>query len=172
MKMPNLLLAAIVANFSQTQQIPSTLLSAAQAQPATSSTTPCSKPAPSQPHKQGWIERQARALACKKNPQLCNLPSSTDDALGTTPDGKPCPVSTTGGTAPATKPVPQTPAAAQSPTTGDKPTYVCPPKTVLIPNTAYCLTADHSTVDAIPLPPSLAAPSPAQKTPAQSTNNH
>jgi hypothetical protein len=38
---------------------------------------------------------------------------------------------------------------------------------VLIPGTAFCLAADHTTVDAIPLPPGMAAP-PA-KTPAQTT---
>jgi len=175
MKTPITFLAfsTLLAGFSLAQQTPSTSQPASRPnQPTQSATVPCTKAAPSQPRKQGWLEKKARALACQKNKNLCDLPSSGPDITGQTPGSKPCPVSTAGGTAPALKPQPQTSASAAPSATGDKPAYVCPPKTVLIPNTAYCLTADHLTVDAIALPASLAAPTPAPKAPAQSTSNH
>jgi len=133
-----------------------TLLAGAQAQQpqAASSTSgsPCPKAAPSQPHKQGWLEQKARALACSKNANLCNLPSSADDAMGTQ-TAKPC----------AQTPAPKTPIAPsapvpQFPAPNAKPALVCPPKTVLIANTRYCLTADNTTVDAIQLQPNQPIP--------------
>jgi hypothetical protein len=63
---------------------------------------------------------------------------------------------------PAPKPTPdqsQKPAPVpQAPAANAKPVLVCPPRTVLIANTQYCLAADHTTtVDAIPLPPGMLA---------------
>jgi hypothetical protein len=124
----------------------------AQQQTAATIPTPCKSPAPAQPHKPGWLEQKARAIACKKNASLCNLPSSVDDAMGTTGTAKPCTQS------PAPKPPAPGISAPQTPAPNAKPALVCPPKTVLIANTPYCLAADHTTVDAIPLPPDQPPP--------------
>jgi hypothetical protein len=119
-----------------------------QQQTSATTPTPCNPPASSQPHKPGWLEKKARDLACKKNANLCNLPSSTNDAMGTTQTAKPC----------TQTPAPKTPAPLppQTPAPNAKPAYVCPPNTTLIPNTTYCLRPDNTTVDAIPLPASKA----------------
>jgi hypothetical protein len=53
-------------------------------------------------------------------------------------------------------PAPSGLAAAAS--SNGKPVYVCPPKSTLIPNYPYCVYADRSVVDAIPLPANLSAP--------------
>jgi hypothetical protein len=122
-------------------------------------TTPCA-PTPPPPRKPGWLEKKAKALACQQNKAFCDLPSSASEFTGGTPETKPCPISPALPTKvqppvpPATTPGPTSPAPSL------RATYVCPPKTTLIPGTPYCLTGDHSTVDAIPLPPSLAAPTP------------
>jgi hypothetical protein len=153
--------ALLVAYNVQAQQSPSP-----QPPPQTAATTstPCKSTAPAQPHRPGWLEKKARDLACKKNANLCQLPSSSDDATGTTQTGKPCAQN------PAPKPsAPLATPAPQTPPPNAKPAYVCPPRTVLIANTPYCLAADQTTVDAIPLPPSLAAPLSPVKTPAQTT---
>lgn len=168
----NLALAALLAPFGGVQQIPSTSQpTPAQAQPATATIAPCNKGTQAQPHKQGWAEKKLKALACAQNKNLCDLPSSPSEITGATPDAKPCPPKAPTTPAPPLKPQVQaspTPATGQATATaGGKPTFVCPPKTTLIPNTPYCLAADHTTVDAIPLPPSLAAPTPSAKTPAQ-----
>jgi hypothetical protein len=135
-----------------------------QQQTAATTSTPCKSTAPAQPHKPGWLEKKARDLACKKNANLCQLPSSADDAVGTTQTAKPC----TQSPAPKPSAPPATP-APQTPAPTAKPAYVCPPRTVLIANTPYCLAADQTTVDAIPLPLSLAVPVSPVKTPAQTT---
>lgn len=118
--------------------------------------TPCAKQAPPPPHKPGWLEKKATAMACKQNKNLCDLPSSVPDVTGQTPDAKPCPANTASNApappktnaAPAKPPVPASPAAAAA--SNGKPVYVCPPKSTLIPNFPYCLMPDHSVVDAIP----------------------
>jgi hypothetical protein len=125
-------------------------------QAAATTPAPCNSSAPSKPHQQGWLEKKARAIACAKNPNLCSLPSSTDDAMGTTQSSKPC----------AQIPAPKTPVPAvapQPPAPTAKPALVCPPKTVLIANTRYCLAADNTTVDAIQLPPNQQIPAAPQK---------
>ena len=133
---------------------------------------PCSKSASTPPHKPTWLETKTRAFACKQNKNLCDLPSSTAEITGETPEAKPCPT-----TAPPKQVAPSTPQTQQTPNAAalpaspvtNKPTYVCPPNTILIPNHPYCLTADHSLVDAIPLPPGLTVPVSPAKTPAQTT---
>jgi hypothetical protein len=126
---------------------------AATPQPAQLPTTvtappaPCAKSAPSQPHKEGWLERKARDLACKKNSNLCSLPSSTDDAMGSAPSDKPC----TPNLSPQPLALPATP-AQQTGIPNPKPELVCPPKSTLIPGQPYCIFSDRKVVDAIPLP--------------------
>jgi hypothetical protein len=134
-----LIFAAFVAFQANAQQAATP--QPAQQQTAATTPTPCPIPGPTQPHKQGWLEKKARALACKQNSNMCDLPSSPNDFGGTTPAAKPC-TQTPAPKQPVTPP--QVPNA--------KPALVCPPKTVLIANTPYCLAADHTTVDAIPLP--------------------
>jgi len=142
----------------EAQQTPSTSqLTLTQAQPASAPTTPCVKTAAAPPRKQSWIEKKAKALACQKNKNFCDIPASDSEITGGTPESKPCPVTPASPpkaqqVPPAATPVPAVPAVSS------KPTFVCPPKTTLIPGTPYCLTGDHSTVDAIPLPASLAVP--------------
>jgi len=53
---------------------------------------------------------------------------------------------------------PAVPAPATQPPA--KPVYVCPPRATLLPNTTYCLLADRTVVDAIPVPPGLQTPAP------------
>jgi hypothetical protein len=99
-------LLALIASLSQAQQTPSTSQSAAaQTPPAPASTVPCAKPAPTQPHKPGWLEKKAKALACAQNKNLCDLPSSPTDIVGSTPEAKPCPPAAA-PTPPATQPAP------------------------------------------------------------------
>ena len=150
------LLASLMSQAQQSLQPPQpTQPPHTQAQPA-----PC-VPAPAPQRKPGWLEKKAKALACQQNKAFCDLPSSASEITGGTPETKPCPVNPALPTKvqPQVPPVTATSPAAQTPSA--KPTYVCPPKTTLIPGTPYCLTGDHSTVDAIPLPPNLAAPTPA-----------
>jgi len=173
-----------VSTLSSAQQIPQAPQpSQTQFQPApTTSTQPCAQQAPpAPPRKPGWLEQKARALTCQKNKNLCGLPSSTGGITGQTPNPKPCPASTAPNS-PATKPAirekgtPSTPAAPTTATAGNgKPVYVCPPKSVLIPNQPYCIRADRTVIDAIAvpsellptLPPASSAPAPTQ--PAVST---
>ena len=157
------LAALLTSTVGQAQQSPST------PQPTPTSTAPCSKGAPAQQRQPGWLEKKAKAFACQQNKNLCDLPSSPSEITGGTPGDKPCPATTTAS--PASPPKAQlptsnttTPAPASSGTT---PAYVCPPKSELIPGTPYCLTGDHTTVDAIPLPPGMSTPAPPAKTPAQ-----
>lgn len=172
-----LILAALLGPFaSQAQQSPQqpqpTQPLPAQAQPATAPTVPCDKGVPNPPRKQGWAEQKTRAIACKHNKNFCGLPSSTPEITGETPEAKPCPA-----TAPPKQVAPSTPQTQQTPNAiappappaTNKPPYVCPPNTILIPNHPYCLTADHSLVDAIPLPPGMTVPVSPAKTPAQTT---
>jgi hypothetical protein len=148
---------------SPSQQTP------AQGQPAPAAAPPCNKATPSPARKPGWLETKAKALACKQNKNLCDLPSSPSDITGSTSSAKPCPANTSSNAAPASKPPAQAPATTGAPPSAStKPTYVCPPKATLIPGYAYCLLPDHSTVDAIPLPPDMktpAAPAPNQPQP-------
>jgi len=72
-------------------------------------------------------------------PKPCPAPGKTQ------PDNKQKTVPPKQAVAPVTP-------ASQITTPDAKPALVCPPKTVLIANTPYCLAADHTTVDAIPLP--------------------
>jgi hypothetical protein len=156
-------LAVLFAILTQAQQTPSTSQpSPVQAQTAAASTVPCKSSAP-QPRKPGWLEKKTKALACKQNKQACDLPSSPNDIFGGTPDAKPCPTNTAASPSPLkAQPIPALPT-----NTATKPVYVCPPKATLIPGFPYCMYADHSTVDAIALPPSLSAPaSPAPAAPA------
>ena len=86
------LLASLASLAQQSPQQPQpTQPQPAQAQPATASTVPCIKGASNPPHKQGWLEKKARTLACAKNKNLCDLPSSTTETTGGTPEAKPCP---------------------------------------------------------------------------------
>jgi hypothetical protein len=150
----------------QTPQLPPA--PAAQVQPSPASVAPCAKQAPPAPHKPGWLEKKAKAMACKQNKNLCDLPSSVKDATGETSAPPPCPVNTASkppaplvsktDAAPAKPPVTASPAAGA--TGNGKPVYVCPPKSTLIPNFPYCLMPDRSVVDAIPLPANLSAPAP------------
>jgi hypothetical protein len=137
----------LLASLAGAQQTP-------QPQPAPSTTTPCNNPAPAPPHKQGWLEKKARDLACRQNKNLCDIPSSPDDITGTPSTPKPCTQTPT-----PKPPTPPAPPAPQAPTAPNaKPAYVCPPKTTLIPNYPYCIYPDHTVVDAIPLPASNAVP--------------
>jgi len=101
------LLAAMLASpASHAQQTPSTSQpTPSQVQPATASTAPCNKAAAGQPHKPSWIEKKAKALACAQNKNLCDLPSSPTDIVGTAPEAKPCPPTAT-QTTPAAQPAP------------------------------------------------------------------
>jgi hypothetical protein len=166
-----LALAALLATASHAQQSPSTSQpTPVQAQPATAPAPPCNKATPSPARKPGWLETKAKALACKQNKNLCDLPSSSSDVLGSTPAAKPCPANAAANPTPAPKPSPQpSPATTGAPPSAStKPTYVCPPNSTLIPGHPYCLMADHSTVDAIKLPPNMTTPAaPAQSQPQQ-----
>jgi hypothetical protein len=165
--------AALVASLTAVgQQAATPQPTPAQASTAPATTAPCSKATPAPPHKPGYLEKKARALACAHDKSLCDLPKSPDEVLGGPTDPKPCPVSTAGSPSPA-KAQPQTtpapPAPPASATANSKPVYVCPPKATLISGFPYCLNPDHSVVDAIPLPaglspapPASAAPAPAQ----------
>ena len=147
MKKPIALLAtvALLSSLSKAQQNPPT------PQPQT---IPCNNPVPVPPHKQGWLEKKARALACQQNKNLCDLPSSSGDLTGTPAGAKPCtPAPAPKAPAPPATPAPQTP-----PPANPKPAFVCPPKSTLIPNHPYCIYQDNTVVDAIPLPASAAAP--------------
>ncbi len=150
-----LLLAAFTAFQAPGQQAATP--QPAQHNAAANTNTPCNS-APSKPHTQGWLEKKARALACAKNPNACNLPASPDDALGTTLGAKPCTPATAPKTqAPAVTPAPAKPVSPPPPPTAD---YVCPPKATLIPGQPYCIFSDRKVVDAIPLPSgTLADPS-------------
>ncbi|HTV53588.1 MAG TPA: hypothetical protein VMI06_01595 [Terriglobia bacterium] len=131
-------LAALLASFSQAQQTPSTPQpTQQQTAPAAAGAIPCSNSAPPKPHNQGWLERKARALACQKNPQLCSLPNSTDDALGT---AKPCPPTATPST-PTTQPAP----ALHLPT-GVITTWLCNP---IVTSTDPSHTTTFITPDAL-----------------------
>jgi hypothetical protein len=157
-----LLLAALFASFGQAQQTPSmSQPTPAQAQPAAASTAPC-KTTPAPPRKPGYMEKKLKALACKQNKQLCDLPSSPSEITGQTPDTKPCPV-ITAATPPVSK-TQATPAPPSAPATASSkpaPVLICPPKFTLVPGFPYCVNADHSSVvDAISLPASLSAPAP------------
>jgi hypothetical protein len=168
------LLASVASRAQQSPQTPQpTQPPSAQAQPATVSPVPCDKGVSNPPRKQGWAEQKTRAIACKHNKNLCGLPSSTPEITGGTPDTKPCPANATAKQVPPPKPqtqqAPNTTALSPSPAAGVAPPYVCPPNTILIPNHPYCLTADHSLVDAIPLPPGMTVPVSPAKTPAQTT---
>lgn len=70
---------------------------------------PCVTTAPA--HKPNWFERKARALACKKDKSLCDLPSSVTDATGETakPNTAPCPVPSPSKAVPASS-APEPPA--------------------------------------------------------------
>jgi hypothetical protein len=116
-------------------------------QQAATTATPCKSSAPSQPHKEGWLERKARYLACKNNSNLCDLPTSPIDATGTAPSDKPC----TPNPQPKPQTLPATP-APQAITPNPKSEFVCPPKATLIPGQPYCIFSDRKVVDAIPLP--------------------
>jgi len=102
----------LLAPFAGAQQSSSTTQqTSAQAQPAAASTVPCANNAAAPQHKPGWLEQKAKALACKQNKNLCDLPSSPMDILGTAPDAKPCPPTSTSTTPPAqVAPVPHLPA--------------------------------------------------------------
>lgn len=141
-------------------------------QPPTPTTTiPCSKNTPAQPHKPGYLEKKAKALACKQNKQFCDLPSSPTEITGVTPDAKPCPANTVASPTQAKAQAQPTLAPSAAPATApanSKPVLVCPPKSTLIPGYPYCMNPDHSLVDAIALPASLSAPAPpASAVPAQ-----
>ena len=168
------LIASLASMAQQSPQQPQpTQPPPAQAQPAPASPVPCNKTASTPPHKPTWLETKTRAFACKQNKNLCDLPSSTTEITGGTPDTKPCPANATAKQVPPPKPqtqqAPNTTALSPSPAAGVAPPYVCPPNTILIPNHPYCLTADHSLVDAIPLPPGMTAPVSPAKTSAQPT---
>lgn len=121
-----------------------------QQQTTSPNSVPCKSAAQAPAHKQGVIEKKLRELACKKNPDFCSLPNSTDEVLGTTPTAKPCAPTPT----PKTQPPPVTPPPAKPvPPKPDAPTdFVCPPKATLIPGQPYCIYSDRKVVDAIPLP--------------------
>jgi hypothetical protein len=160
-----ILLVSLTSVGQQTSSTPPT----PQPTSAAASTVPCNKTiAP--PPRPGWLEKKARALACQKDKQFCDAPSSSADLLGGIPDAKPCPANTVAGQTPvkAQPQQPPAPTAAQaSATANSKPALVCPPKATLIPGFPYCLKPDHTTVDAIPLPANLSAPaSPASAAPA------
>lgn len=133
-----LLLVLLLASLAGAQQTPPT------PQPQA---PPCNAPAPAPPHKQGWLEKKARALACQQNKNLCDLPSSPDDMTGTPAGAKPCiPAPAPKTPPPPAAPIPQAPAVPNA-----KPAFVCPPKSTLIPNHPYCIYPDNTVVDAIPL---------------------
>jgi len=133
----HLILLLLLASLAEAQQTPPTTQPQAP---------PCNTPAPAPPHKQGWLEKKARALACQQNKNLCDLPSSPADLTGTVPAQKPC------NPAPAPAPAP-TPKPQPVPAPPATPDYVCPPKAKLIPNHPYCIYPDNTVVDAIPLSP-------------------
>jgi hypothetical protein len=141
------LLFALIAGYTMAQQAASTSQRMpAQTQSSAASTVPCNKPNPTPPRKPGYLEKKAKALACKQNKQFCDLPSSQQQITGAMPDAKPCPASTT--------------VNASAASANSKPILVCPPNSTLVPDFPYCLKPDHTTVDAIALPPSLSAPPP------------
>jgi len=166
-----LALFAMIAYPILAQQAATSQPTPAQAPTAPATTAPCSKATPDQPHKDSWLQKKARAFACKQNKNLCDLPSSPTEITGVTPDTKPCPASTVGGAVPAKAPAQPAPAPSASATANGKPVYVCPPKATLIPGFPYCLNADRSVVDAIPLPTSLSAPVPTAS-PAPASAQH
>lgn len=173
MKTTNLLLAlaALAAPLALKAQQPPQ----GQVQSAPASAAPCGKQTPPSPHKPTWLEKKTKALACKQNRNFCDLPSSTEEVTGATPQPKTCPaspapISPTPKSATSEK---DKPAAPVNPATGTpssgKPVLVCPPKSTLIPGFPYCVFPDRTVVDAMPLPtvstpapPASAAPAPAQ----------
>jgi hypothetical protein len=163
---PIALAAAVAAEARQTPPTPQQP-QPAQSQSAPASTAPCGKQTPPPPPKPGWLEKKAKALACKQNKNLCDLPSSAAEVTGATPQPPPCPANTSPAP-PTTKPAPpekDKPTVPSGAPASGKPVYVCPPKSTLIPNFPYCIYPDLSVVDAIPLPPSMTTPAPAK--PAQ-----
>jgi hypothetical protein len=163
-------LMAPAAVKAQQNPQPAQTLQPSQAQAASQQVAaPCAKQAP--PRKAGWLEKKAKAIACSHNKQLCDLPSSTDEVTGGTSNAKPCPANPVPNSPPtksasAATDKPAIPTNAAVAPANNKPVFVCPPKTTLIPNYAYCLTADHTVVDAILLPPSLSSAPPAVAAPA------
>ena len=137
MRTATCLIAILLASTVEAQQTPST----PQPTPTqAASTAPCTKAAPSQPHKEGWLEKKTRALACQKDKNLCDLPSSASDATGSTPDAKPCPTTAT-TTTPAAQPAPP----AHLPT-GVITTWLCNP---IITSTDPSHTTTFITPDAL-----------------------
>lgn len=165
-----LAIAAMLASFVQAQQNPSTSQpTPAQVPSAAASTAPCNKTAATPPRKPGYLENKMKALACKQNKNLCDVPSSPVEITGGTPDNKPCPANPVAGSIPVkAQPTPAPPIASTTAPSNVKPILVCPPKSTLIPGFPYCLNPDRSVVDAIALPASLSAPTaPAPAPPAQ-----
>lgn len=148
-----------VAEAQQTSQTPQ-IFQAVPTQSASGSSTPCGKQTSTPPRKPGWLEKQTKALACKQNRNFCDLPSSVNDATGLTPKPQPCPATTAPNPQIVKPAITGTATANQAMIVPAKPVYVCPPKSSLIPNYPYCLTADHSVVDAIQLPTSMSVPAP------------
>jgi hypothetical protein len=157
------ILAVVIPLIAAAQQTSSTPQpTPAQAPPAAMSTIPCTKSIPAQQRNPSYVEKKFKTLACKQNPQFCDLPSSPAEVTGVTPDAKPCPppAAISAAPKPQTQPAPIPPAAQASATGSNKTTFACPPQTSLIPGFPYCLKPDHTTVDAIPLPASSSAPAP------------
>jgi hypothetical protein len=157
----SILLSALPVNAQTPSQNLTSLPTTTPVQSAAPSAAPC-KATPATPRKPGYVEKKLKALACKQNKQLCDLPSSPSEITGKTPDIRPCPV-ITAATPPVSK-TQATPAPPSAPATASSkpaPVYICPPKFTLVPGFPYCVNADHSSVvDAISLPASLSAPAP------------
>lgn len=135
---------------------PVTAQQAATSQPPIPPTQPCPAPKPTDTHGVGLNTNTSKPAGIfnKFRQRIedktgLELPSADDlKKRGKKAVEKPC-QSPNASPAPAPTPIPVTPASQAKPAVE----YICPPKATLIPGHNWCLLPDHSTVDAIPLPP-------------------